>query len=1005
MNCHNDVNVYSVNTLEKHGAGFPLDSAGQERVVSLNGEWRFHFYSSVLMLDRNPSSWDQIQVPSNWQLKGFGRPIYTNIKYPYPIETRSGKEPHIDDKENACAVYERDFNVDALDTLVKINFGANSGAELYINGKFVGYSESSFDYQEYDVTDFVQLGQNTVKIVVFRFTTGSYLEDQDMWRISGLFRDVNLIFEPYCHIADVYAKAEFNDDFTSAEFKCTVDVACDKDDYGDGDVVVELIDKDGNVVVNDSFRVLEFDEGDTLTMKFGGKVENPNLWSSENPYLYKLRVKLLENRRSGVREVDRREINFGFRKIEIVPKTEERDTTILLNGKVLKIRGVNRHEFHPEYGHAVPKEITEKDIILCRQNNINSIRTSHYPNSRHFYDLCDKYGIMVMCENNLETHGIARRVPRSNPVWVKQTCWRMENMVRTYRNHPSILFWSLGNESGDKGTAFVEMKKTALALDDTRPIHYECDGHLKVSDVMSEMYTPETKMKEVGKNKTHNHSRAPWALFGHRLSPKAYRDKPFILCEYAHAMGNSLGNFNDYWKHFKKYDRLCGGYIWDFADQTIKRTLSDGTVEWTYGGDWDDHPNDGNFAFNGIFRGDRTPNPALYEVKKVYQQIDFDLEDGCVEIKNNYAYTNLKDMFSLSMTLLVDGEENGSVNLDMPSVEPGEKALVPIPFEVDEDDTYLTVQAIQLADDRGIEKGSVVCEEQLELAPYKKKKFAVSEGKSITADENTLTLDAGRIVATVDKKSGYIVSVKKDGLELISGHIKPNFWRAPTDNDFVPHIGNGLKKLIGVHFYKRTTKDMVRTTLKVDDKCVEVRWQSSVMPVLRARYKVGEDQIRISMKCRGILFGLPRFGFKTKLAVGDDVTFYGRGKHENYCDRKTGAFLNTYTGKVEDFEHGYLYPQENGNHCDVRRLTVGGDNGLTFEALSKPFEFSCHKYSIDALEKARHLHELHNEEDGVYVYIDGKQRGVGGDLPAIACTKKKYKIPANKTHKFEFIIK
>ena len=1005
MNCHNDVNVFSVNTLDKHGAGFPLDNQGNERILSLNGVWRFRFFNSVLILDRSPSQWDNIEVPSNWQLKGYGRPIYTNIKYPYPIETKKGKAPHIDDKENACAVYERDFDIDNLNSLVKINFAANSGAELYVNDKFVGYSESSFDYQEYDITDFVKVGQNTVKIVVFRFTTGSYLEDQDMWRISGLFRDVTLIFEPYCHIADIYAKAEFNDDFSEAKFKCNVDIACIKDDYGDGDVIVELIDKEDNIVVADSFRVLEFDEGDTFSMKFGGKVVNPHLWHSENPYLYRLRVTLKENRHSGVVEVDRREINFGFRKIEIAPQTEDRDTTILLNGKVLKIRGVNRHEFHPEYGHAVPKEVTEKDIILLRQNNINSVRTSHYPNSRHFYDLCDKYGIMVMCENNLETHGIASRVPKSDPIWVKQTCWRMENMVRSYRNHPSILFWSLGNESGDKGKAFVEMRKTALSLDDTRPIHYEPDGHLEVSDIMSEMYTPESQMERIGQNKPHNHSRAPWAPLGHKLSSKEYRNKPYILCEYSHAMGNSLGNFNDYWTHFKKYDRLCGGYIWDFADQTIKRVRQDGTVEWTYGGDWDDHPNDGNFAFNGIVRGDRTPNPALYEVKKVYQQIDFALVDGKVEITNNYHFTDLKDMFSLSMKLLVGGEEKGKVLMDMPSVAPSEKVLVDIPFEWTEKDTYLKVEAIQLADDRGVVKGSVVCEEQLELAPYVPAEFVVGEGKSIVDNGDHIVLEGGQIVATIDKASGYIVSVKKNGLELITGHIKPNFWRAPIDNDFIPHVGNAIKTLLGVHFYKRTTKDMVTSSFKVKDKSVEVRWQSARMPVMKATYEAGEEGIKLSLKCKGMVYDLPRFGFKGKLNVSDDVAFYGKGPHENYCDRKTGAFLNTYTGKVEDFEHGYLYPQENGNHCDVRWAEVGGENGLRFEALDKPFEFSCHRYSIDALEKAKHLHELTNEDNGVYVYIDGGQRGVGGDLPAIALTKKRYKILQGKTHQFEFIIK
>lgn len=1005
MHCHNDVNVYSVNTLDKHGAGFPLDSTGNERILSLNGVWKFRFYNSVLFLDRNPATWDEIEVPSNWQLKGYGKPIYTNTRYPYAIETRKGKIPHIDDKENACAVYEKDFEIEALDSLVKINFGANSGAELYVNNKFVGYSESSFDYQEYDITDFVKVGQNTVKIVVFRFTTGSYLEDQDMWRISGLFRDVNIIFEPYCHIADIYAKADFNDDFTEAEFRCNVDIACDKDDYGDGDVIVELLDKDGVAVVKDSFRVLEFDEGDTFSMKFKGKVQNPNLWSCESPYIYRLRVTLNENRHSGVREVDRREINFGFRKVEIIPQTEERDTTILVNGKVLKIRGVNRHEFHPDYGHAVPKEVIEKDIILCRQNNINSIRTSHYPNSRHFYDLCDKYGIMVMCENNLETHGLARIIPRSNPVWVKQVCWRMENMVRTYRNHPSILFWSLGNESGDKGKSFVEMKKTALAFDDTRPIHYESDGRLEVSDVMSEMYTLESKMEEIALNKSHNHSRAMWALLGHRLSPKKYRDKPFILCEYAHAMGNSLGNFADYWKHFKKYDRLCGGYIWDFADQTIKRMHQDGTAEWTYGGDWDDHPNDGNFAFNGIFRGDRSPNPALYEVKKVYQQVDFALVDNNIEIENNYCFTNLKDMFSLEISLLVGGVEKEKVSLEMPSIAPGEKGVISVPFECKAPDSYITIKAIQLADDRGVEKGSVVAYEQLEIAPYLPKKFEQEEGKSSVDDDNKIILEGGGVVCAIDKASGYITSVQKGGLELISQHIKPNFWRAPIDNDFVPHVGNFLKSLLGVHFYKRTTNLMVATKVKAKDKVVEVKWRSSRMPKLTATYEAGKDGVKVSLKCRGIMYDLPRFGFKAKLNVSDDVTFYGKGPYENYCDRKTGALLGTYTGKVDDFDHGYLYPQENGNHCDVRFAQVGGEGGLTFEALSKPFEFSAHRYSIDALENAKHLHELQKEDDGVYVYIDGGQRGVGGDIPALACTKKRYKILANKTHSFEFIIK
>ena len=341
----------------------------------------------------------------------------------------------------------------------------------------------------------------------------------------------------------------------------------------------------------------------------------------------------------------------------------------------------------------------------------------------------------------------------------------------------------------------------------------------------------------------------------------------------------------------------------------------------------------------------------------------------------------------------------------MPSVAPHCTALVDIPFEVTERDTHLTVQAIQLCDDRGIKAGHVVAEEQLELRPFNPQEFRVAEGKAVSDDGKHLVLDAGNVVATVDKESGYIVSVKKAGLELLSAPVKPNFWRSPTDNDFVPHIGMFLKLFLGVYYYKRATAGIVKSNIHIRDKKVMIDWHTTRMPMLKTVYEVGEDGIRVSMKCKGMMFDLPRYGFEMKGAVKDEITFYGRGAHENYCDRKTGAFLGTHTGTVDDFEHDYLYPQENGNHCDVRRLNVGGENGFNFEALSKPFEFSCHNYSLDALESAKHLHELKKENDGVWIYIDGQQRGVGGDVPALACTKRRYKLLPLKTYEFEFIIK
>ena len=735
MTYYNDKNVYSVNALPKHGAGYPLRADGSAKTVCLNGEWKFKYFPSVTLLDRNPSSWDSIEVPSNWQLKGFGKPIYTNIRYPYPICTNPLKLPLIDDTDNSCGVYMREFELEKTDDRVHIEFAANSGAEVYVNGTFAGYSESSFDYQEYDITDLVKEGVNELKIVVYRYTVGSYLEDQDMWRLSGIFRDVMLIFVPPVRIADIYARASFSEDFGTAKFKAGIQVDARRASLVNGKVTVCLKDAAGKSVAEGVMPLKPVDEKGKTVVKFEQTVEKPELWSAENPYLYTLFVALCDE---DGKVLDLRSLKFGFRKIEILPKRGEQDPCILLNGKKLKIRGVNRHEFHPEYGHAVPKEIIEQDLILLRRNNIDSVRTSHYPNSRAFYDLCDRYGIMVMCENNLETHGLALHIPRSKSIWVKRVCRRMDNMVRTYRNHACILFWSLGNESGGGGKAFRDMRDVAKALDPTRPVHYECDAWLTVSDIMSEMYTPQEKMAEIGKNRPHKHSQALWAPFGHLLLPYMYRDKPFIQCEYAHAMGNSLGNFADYWREFKKYDRLCGGYIWDFADQSIKRVQPDGTVEWTYGGDWGDEPNDGIFAFNGIVRADRSPNPALYEVKKVYQQIQFALENGALAVTNEFLFTDIS-RYALKLELMVQGLPVETAVSEMPSVAPGGKGYAEIPFALPSDcsECVLNVYAVQKEAERGIPKGAVIAEEQLVLGGFANPEVSPPTANPSAAKERT----------------------------------------------------------------------------------------------------------------------------------------------------------------------------------------------------------------------------------------------------------------------------
>ncbi len=609
-----DIDVFSINTEKRSASGFPIDvNSGDKKVMSLNGTWKFKFLpdsNSTVPGYQSPDFdtflFDDIHVPGEWQIQGYGIPQYTNTNYPRAVSMVD--IPHINDDKNPCGLYIKDFDLPETDDNVFIHFGGiNSCGEVYVNGEFVGYSEDTFDETEYDITEYVKKGRNRLAVTVHQFCTGSYLEDQDMWRLAGIFRDVNIVFKPKVSVQDYYIRSEFADNYKSALFKIDVCVEAIRTVYGGGSVNVAILDKR-----NKEFASLDIDmpamtKGVSLKLQREIPIKNFKLWSHEDPYLYTVRITLNEHGKP----IDIREHKYGFRDIKIEkynPETK-RGPFILLNGVPLKICGVNRHDFHPDYGHAVPEEITRSDLEMLKRSNITSVRTCHYPNSRRFYELCDEIGILVMSENNLETHGLAAFIPGSHPKWSRQCCYRMRNMVESYKNHSCILFWSLGNESGN-GQTFSDMKQAALEIDDTRPIHYEPDAHVEVSDMLSEMYTVQTEMQEIGENKPHVHSRALWNLgMGYRLKPEEYKDKPFIQCEYSHAMGNSMGNFSDYWKDFKKYDRLSGGYIWDFADQAIHTKTPDGKDKWNYGGDFGDKPNDGNFAFNAIFRGDRSPNP------------------------------------------------------------------------------------------------------------------------------------------------------------------------------------------------------------------------------------------------------------------------------------------------------------------------------------------------------------------------------------------------------------
>jgi beta-galactosidase len=622
-----------------------------------------------------------------------------------------------------------------------------------------------------------------------------------------------------------------------------------------------------------------------------------------------------------------------------------------------------------------------------------------------------------MSECNLETHGLAKHIPRNSRKWLKHCNYRMENMVNSFKNHASVIFWSLGNESGN-GRVFKEMKKAAKKLDQTRPYHYEPDKTMKVSDVMSEMYAPLEKMARIGQNCTVVHSRALWNnMLGHVFFPKKYQDKPYLQCEFAHAMGNSLGNFSDYMKAFEAYDRLSGGYIWDFADQAILRYDRLGNKEYCCGGDFFDKPNYGVFAFNGIVRADRSPNPALYEVKSVYSRIDITYADGSILLKNKYLFTNL-NRFELVISRLTDGLSDGKTTIAIPFAEYGEVAVIKIPFKASDEtkETCLRVEVVLKNNTRYALKGHAVAASQFIFGGDYFEKAALKAEEptaaTITVGEtaNCISVDGKGFSVRVDRNTGAVSSFKKGGQELLTAPIKPNFWRAPIDNDTIMQVPI-LSKLLHFDRYKKATakaRPKKITYIGNDtEAAIDIAWSVPNLIYLKTRYTVRADgSIALEMRVKSYI-NLIRYGFQFTLSESfDRMRFYGKGPHENYIDRSSSALFGVYEGRAEDFIHDYLHPQENGNHTGMRRLSLYGAEGaeLTVEAVKKPFEATVHPYSVDMLENANHANEL-GRLPNLRVCVDGGQRGVGGDIPAMASLKKPYKLLHFTEHSFTVKLK
>lgn len=1003
--------------------------------LSLNGKWRFHWQKGLKNLPENfykedfdDGGWDFIDVPSVWQLSGYGKPFYYASTFSRAFSMKKSKIPSIKHKLQETGLYRREFDIPENwnGREIYIHFGAAKAAiEVYINGEYVGYSQGSMTPHEFDITNFIRAGKNQVSARVYRYSDGSYLENQDMWMFSGIYREVYIYSEPKVCLRDFYAKIDLDENYENAIINLEMDIK----NYGEKSVPfsfeVSLIDGSGNKC--------EYGGGGISAkkglnkMNSSLKVENPQKWSSEHPNLYTLLICMVSG---GKRHY--KAIRTGFKKVEIVGEK------ILVNGQPLMIRGVNRHDYDPDYGWAVPKERYEQDLNIMKLNNINAIRTSHYPNDPYFYDMCDEYGFWVMDECDLESHGVRRKnVPGDNPLWTGASVDRMERMVLRDRNHACVFMWSLGNEAGD-GSNFAKMKQAALKLDDTRQFHYEGDFDFTKSDVISRMYPKYEQVEKLGNKEpitiTWFDNIANALAADSKPIAKQMYTKPVIFCEYAHAMENSLGNFKEYMDAFEKYDNMCGGFIWDFVDQSIHKKTERGD-EWLYGTDFSENDNkwwslpinttavsgsNTYFCANGIIAADRKEHPSIKEVKKVYQEVEIkarDLEKGEFTVINKQLFSDLS-AFDLIWQINADGEKAlcGKVAAaDYESVAPLSQRDIKIDYSLDglpEKELILFFSFRLKKAARWAQAGYEQAWEQFIIRKAANNE-STEQGELVRYDKKGKNIQISGDGFTLTVTQGEISSLCCGGVEMIKTPLRLNFYRALTDNDidvfnFVPPAiplnplykwkkANESIKLKGLDIEERDNALVIKCGFKVK-MCRGVSVTYTVYPSGKIKVECTATPVSQDMLRFGMFAGLDR--------AFENIVWYGRGPHENYWDRKTGAKIAIHKSKVSDLEHHYMRPQENGNRTDVRKLKIfdGSGRGLLINAgYDNPISFTAWHYTQEELDKAQHIHEL-SHSDITTLLIDALQRGVGGDMPGSACLREEYKMHKGSQYSYSFTL-
>ncbi|MEH7381219.1 glycoside hydrolase family 2 TIM barrel-domain containing protein [Bacillus sp. JJ1533] len=953
---------YRYDTIEK------AETFNREKSIGytlLDGVWKFLFVDAPELSpigfeaeDFAIESLDDIEVPSSWQIKGYGNMHYTDVLYPFAIN------PPFVPQENPTGIYFRELEVDNLADnealILKFN-GVDSAFDLYVNGQHVGYSKVSRVPSEFDITDYVKQGSNRLTVRVYQFSDGTYLEDQDMWWLSGIFRSVELFKINKDTLQDVYVETLPDENYKNFTLKIG---GAFLTNHVKG-LFVTLYHQGEKV---DRFEI-EVVDGEFENSRL---VENPLLWNAEEPNLYHLVFEYsLPN---GVQEIV--PLRIGFRAIEVI------DNEIRVNGKRVFFNGVNRHDSHPKTGRTVSYEDMLQDIKMMKQYNINAVRTAHYPNNDVFYDLCDEYGLYVIDEADLECHGFENTGNYNwisdNELWEQQYVDRAVRMVKRDRNHPSVIMWSLGNESG-AGRNFTAMYNAIKAIDPTRLVHYEGDKVAAYSDVYTTMYTRLEPLEEIGKD--------------------AEGKKPHILCEYGHAMGNGPGGLTEYQEVMRKYPRLQGGFIWEWCDHGIEVTNENGEIYYLYGGDYGDFPTNGNFCIDGLVFPDRTPSPGLIEYKKVIEPIvteDANIAEGKILVRNLYDFRNLS-----GIVLHIEVKSFGSLieeaDMRLPSIQAHEVVEITLPIDVvmatQHEDVRIYLSYREAEATLYAEKGHEITKESFLLESTKVEKIlkaAASIGSDFIIEDETarLTIENDKFKAVFSNVYGTLESFESEGEKIINKGPEVTLWRAIIDNDM-------YKKddWINKYFLKNMKEQLGEVSYGVADNHVEIvitKFLSTVNQAwgfhLTYTYRITKNgALNIDLKGEKVLRGieipemLPRIGVTMHLNQDyNNVTWYGRGDSESYQDTKRSQPIGLYSQTVQEMHTDYVYPQENGSRCDTSFLAVAKGENAYLINFKEEYDFTIHNYETSAIEEAKHRGKIKKSPFNVLT-IDYKQSGVGSN--------------------------